>query len=1408
MLDTSYWTLALQTPKECGVSNCDGRPIGISLACSQDDYDPDIGIGGNSYILGVSSNSNAYRKNTGFQDSDDNRKADLPLNIATDNLRTDRFLPGDTIHVALWAAIDSFILIDSIYYSILHEVIASDMGEDDNDIFVTETSIDGFVGQNTIIPVGSSLRIKYANGQEVICDFDDLIETKAGNYIRLEKPNVFPAEALDELTNIRFLHLLPLPEMMNNGCLPSQFLALGDSLFITKDYKINSNFKPASSNAPDPPLVGFRTAATLGIANSAWNFLPSFKMQYSGWNLSRTVNQHTIKPCALSTEPKKFKYSMRIARENMFPNEVRPLGWISEYGQTNPEGLELQSAMLEYLVLQDSTPWLSNLTLPFIQAPLDLQIDFSPAFLDPIDEGYTLRTNLIFKPDCQFSLPDSSIQFMKTTFNGCLNGDEMTRADTIRNPIGFFAYTPRFTLITTDSIVNSPTRAFSVEFPLKNALVSPAPYAWVYVDAPSGLVNQLELIQLPQNQSVTGNNGFFGLGQFNGLSTKDFKLIGESLSCSLDSVYIYYGWSCDPIQQISDATCGIDTTLIFLNLERPELELEIHQEPDQITLCEISDWFEFEVYNAKSGYAYELLSTLKLPAGLKIAAGTSQISYPEGSAWVNIPDPMEASSSFYEWQVSDLLPVVAMNGLPGFNVAPQNSFRIRFKVVAECGFVANTPIVYGTTGTEPCGRQANLLNKLGEPLNVVGVTPSYGVQINIQPFGNLADGCGEIQEFEVNMQLLGTPSPTDSVYISLPQGVHILPTTYLPGTNAPAGPLVINIQGFQLPLPILQGGGPVSFRFKVSYDGIAGCSDKIIQVQTRVRTEAFCASLGAPCVVYVATGESIWNINVEHPTLVITSANFMLTNGETQAEVTITNSGDIITHWAEVDFYHDVNANGVVDAGDVLLGGFVQNASGLLLPGESITLEGTVPGLDSQGWCNLLIVLPANDNCLCSDQIFQPEQWQIAHTELKFCALEPVQLGIPGQIGYTYLWQANSGISCLTCPTITFTPDSSISLNTPIELELTEMDGNCIVRHHFLLSFSTVAGITASDQTVCKGQSVSLSAIPTSGDAYLWTGSGIMDPTLATQTILAQINSTYTVTISFANGCTASKSIDIQVLEPDTVVLPGLITCQGVPVNILGNTTETPGTYQLLLSNSQGCDSLVFQSLAILPPIETVESFTFCLGDTLKNVLDTSFTTSGQVCRTYQNLNGCDSVHCAIVTAVDPPDLPVQDTLYVEYGQLITLSGPSGFESYWWIPAPTPPCEDCQEVTYPADSTAYQEYRLQVIDANGCSGELIFRVLVLPPCSPDSLHIPNAFTPNGDGSNDVFRVVPYESSEVISSLEIYNRWGQKVYENFGNSSWDGTIDGQPASSDVYVYIVTIQCGELVGKRVGDVTLLR
>jgi gliding motility-associated-like protein len=89
------------------------------------------------------------------------------------------------------------------------------------------------------------------------------------------------------------------------------------------------------------------------------------------------------------------------------------------------------------------------------------------------------------------------------------------------------------------------------------------------------------------------------------------------------------------------------------------------------------------------------------------------------------------------------------------------------------------------------------------------------------------------------------------------------------------------------------------------------------------------------------------------------------------------------------------------------------------------------------------------------------------------------------------------------------------------------------------------------------------------------------------------------------------------------------------------------------------------------------------------------------------------------------------------------------------------------------------------------------------------IDIPNAFSPNSDGLNDVFRVI---SSGAFSNvdLKIYNRWGQLIFESAGvNNGWDGTFKGIPANVGVYVYTVTVRLanGETFIKN-GNVTLLR
>ena len=94
------------------------------------------------------------------------------------------------------------------------------------------------------------------------------------------------------------------------------------------------------------------------------------------------------------------------------------------------------------------------------------------------------------------------------------------------------------------------------------------------------------------------------------------------------------------------------------------------------------------------------------------------------------------------------------------------------------------------------------------------------------------------------------------------------------------------------------------------------------------------------------------------------------------------------------------------------------------------------------------------------------------------------------------------------------------------------------------------------------------------------------------------------------------------------------------------------------------------------------------------------------------------------------------------------------------------------------------------------------------PCTKEYIFIPNAFTPNGDGINDKFVV----RSSILNSmhLEIYDRWGNKVFETDNLSeAWNGTYKGKDVQAEVYGYFFTGEC--LQGEKnllKGNLTILK
>jgi gliding motility-associated-like protein len=88
--------------------------------------------------------------------------------------------------------------------------------------------------------------------------------------------------------------------------------------------------------------------------------------------------------------------------------------------------------------------------------------------------------------------------------------------------------------------------------------------------------------------------------------------------------------------------------------------------------------------------------------------------------------------------------------------------------------------------------------------------------------------------------------------------------------------------------------------------------------------------------------------------------------------------------------------------------------------------------------------------------------------------------------------------------------------------------------------------------------------------------------------------------------------------------------------------------------------------------------------------------------------------------------------------------------------------------------------------------------------------IPTGFSPNGDGINDEFKIVKHLNIRSMSYFKVFNRWGEKIYTTTDiNKGWDGSYEGQPSPSGVYVWYVeafTYDNERIVQS--GNVTLIR
>jgi gliding motility-associated-like protein len=128
-----------------------------------------------------------------------------------------------------------------------------------------------------------------------------------------------------------------------------------------------------------------------------------------------------------------------------------------------------------------------------------------------------------------------------------------------------------------------------------------------------------------------------------------------------------------------------------------------------------------------------------------------------------------------------------------------------------------------------------------------------------------------------------------------------------------------------------------------------------------------------------------------------------------------------------------------------------------------------------------------------------------------------------------------------------------------------------------------------------------------------------------------------------------------------------------------------------------------------------------------------------------------------------------------------------------WVPSEYLSCSDCADPT--ATARASQHFEVDVQNQYACKAKGYAQINTI---SGGRVSIPNAFSPNGDGRNDVFYIMGNQEIKVIKSFSIFNRWGMTVFSknnippNDPGFGWNGLDNGRPSTAESYVYVVVIE----------------
>ncbi|MFZ1785875.1 MAG: PKD domain-containing protein [Ferruginibacter sp.] len=447
-------------------------------------------------------------------------------------------------------------------------------------------------------------------------------------------------------------------------------------------------------------------------------------------------------------------------------------------------------------------------------------------------------------------------------------------------------------------------------------------------------------------------------------------------------------------------------------------------------------------------------------------------------------------------------------------------------------------------------------------------------------------------------------------------------------------------------------------------------------------------------------------------------------------------------------------------------------------PGNTSTQQFPTHNYSASGSYNVIFKVESDKGCVGTVikpiDILDKPPFTLTNDTL-ICIIDTLQLNAVGAGSFT--WTPNYMINNVNIPDPLVSPD----VTTTYHVQITDAfgcQGSDSVRIE-VKSFVTQFG--GNDTTICTGDSVLLQL---TSDAlnFQWTenpaGNTLTNPLIKNPKAFPSVATTYHVVGSIGK-CRAENDIKVTpVPYPVANAGPDQTICFG-------------GSAQL---NASGGTIYSWSPSAFLTAANIPNPVSVNPSDNVKYIV------------TVRDALGCPK--------------PVKDTMILFVSKIIANAGPrdtsvvlgqplqlgaSGSVNYTWRPITW--LNDAgikNPISLPQNDI---EYIVRVSDNFGCFAEDSIRVHVFK-VKPD-LYVPNAFTPNGDAYNNIFRPIPL-GMKSIDIFRVYNRWGQMVYSGTGNGAgWDGRLGGKAQETGTYVwYAEGIDYLNNTIKKKGTVVLIR